>query len=119
MNPQELQNRTKDFAKATISVVDRLPNNIKGKNIANQLFRCSTSVAANYRAACRARSKAEFIAKLGIVLEEVDEAAFWLELILELRLVDDLSTAKELLGEAKQLTAIVIASINSAKNTKP
>ena len=76
MNERDMIARTKRFALRIIKVVGALPRTVAGRSIANQLVRSGTSVAANYRAACRARSKAEFIAKLGIVEEEADETAF-------------------------------------------
>ena len=84
MDENELKNRTKVFAKDIIKLCRLLPNNREGRLIGNQLFRSGTSVAANYRAACRGRSKAEFISKLAIVEEEADESMFWLELIKEM-----------------------------------
>ena len=79
MNEKDLLQRTKDFALRVIKLVNALPNNPAGRTIGGQLIRSGTSVASNYRAACRGRSKAEFIAKLGIVEEEADESALWLE----------------------------------------
>lgn len=86
MHESELVQRTKDFAKKIIGFCRVLPNNREGRLIGDQLFRSGTSVAANYRAACRGRSKAEFISKLSIVVEEADEAQFWLELIKEMNI---------------------------------
>src|SRR3954471_8398422 len=86
MTAAELKNRTKKFAADIVRLVDDLPNSVKGRAIANQIIRSGTSVAANYRAACRARSRAEFVAKIGVVEEEADETAFWLELIVEVNL---------------------------------
>ena len=83
MNENELKQRTKNFALRVIKLVNALPNNMAGRAIGNQLIRAGTSVAANYRAACRGRSKAEFIAKLGTVEEEADESCLWMELIIE------------------------------------
>src|ERR1700704_3779956 len=83
MTTAELKARTKEFALRVIKLVDALPNTVKGRAIANQIMRSATSVGANYRAACRARSRAEFIAKIGVVEEEADETAFWLELIID------------------------------------
>ena len=83
MTTAELKARTKEFALRVIRLVDALPNTVKGRAIANQIMRSATSIAANYRAACRARSRAEFIAKIGVVEEEADETAFWLELIID------------------------------------
>ena len=83
MTQQEMKVRTKDCAKRTLKVCRSLPENNEGRIISNQLLRAATSVGANYRSACRSRSKADFIAKLGIVLEEADESVYWLELIHE------------------------------------
>ena len=81
MNPEKMKKRTKEFAIEIIKLCRILPKNQETKLIGNQLFRAGTSVAANYRAACRARSRADFISKMGIVEEEADESLFWLELI--------------------------------------
>ena len=94
-------------------LVDVLPNTPKGRAIASQLVRSGTSVAANYRAACRGRSKAEFIAKVGIVEEEADETALWLELIIDDKLLPEKKVAP-LLKEANEVTAIMAASYISA-----
>jgi len=113
MTPLELKSRTKAFAVRVIRLVDALPANVKGRAIANQIVRSATSVAANYRSACRARSRAEFIAKIGVVEEEADETAFWLELIVEC----DIRSTKQihpLLKEATELVAIMAASRKSA-----
>jgi four helix bundle protein len=83
MKADDLKQRTKQFALRTLKLVAALPNTVPGRAIANQLVRSGTAVAANYRAACRGRSKAEFIAKLGVVEEEADESAFWMELLVE------------------------------------
>ena len=80
---EELKNRSKQFALRILKVVDSLPNSVSGRAIANQLVRSGTSIGANYREACRGRSKKEFIAKLGVVVEEADESANWLELIID------------------------------------
>lgn len=114
MTPNELQSRTKTFALRNIKLTEALPKNQTGKVIGNQLLRCGTSVAANYRAACRARSRAEFIAKLGIVVEEVDESCFWLELIIDSGLLKSV-LVQPLLKEAQEITAIMVASSNSAR----
>ena len=87
MTERELLERTKQFALRIFKLVGALPQTIQGRAVAAQLIRSGTSVAANYRAACRARSKPEFIAKLGVVEEEADETAFWLELIMETNLL--------------------------------
>lgn len=109
--------RTKKFALAIMDFVDLLPNNSKGKVLGNQLLRSATSVGANYRAANRGRSKAEFIAKIGIVEEEADESCYWLELMIEGRLVKK-EDAEALLEEATQLTKIFAATHISAKNNR-
>ena len=87
MTPKELKDRTKRFAVDVIQLCRELPVTLDGKTVGQQLIRCGTSVAANYRASCRARSRAEFIAKLGTVEEEADETLFWLELAVDSKLV--------------------------------
>ena len=87
MNQEELKKRTKEFAKRIVILCRSLADNREGRLIGNQIFRSGTSVAANYRAACRARSKAEFVSKLGIVEEEADETLFWLEILSEMEIV--------------------------------
>jgi len=113
MTTVELKARTKEFALRVIGLVDALPNTVKGRAIANQIMRSATSVAANYRAACRARSRAEFIAKIGVVEEEADETAFWLELIIDSRIRSE-KQLKPLLKEAGELVAIMASSRKSA-----
>ena len=78
-----MRRRTEEFAKRAINACRQLPNTREGRLIGDQLFRSGTSVGANYRAACRARSKADFISKLGIVLEEADESLYWLEILMK------------------------------------
>jgi four helix bundle protein len=113
MKPPELKARTKAFAIRVIHLVDVLPKSVKGRAIANQIMRSATSVAANYRAACRARSRVEFIAKVGVVEEEADETAFWLELIVESGIRPAVQL-RPLLKEANELVAIMAASRKSA-----
>ena len=115
MNARDLKERTKQFALRVMRLVDVLPNTPKGRAIASQLVRSGTSVAANYRAACRGRSKAEFIAKVGIAEEEADEAALWLELIIDDKLLPEKKVAP-LLKEANEVTAIMAASYISASH---
>jgi four helix bundle protein len=117
MNPQELKERTKQFALRVMHLVDALPSTPKGRAIASQLVRSGTSVAANYRASCRARSRAEFISKIGVVEEEADETALWLELIVADKLLAETKTAP-LLKEANELVAIMAASYISASRSK-
>jgi len=114
MNKDDLKERTKKFALRILKLVNALPRTDEGRMIKKQLMRCGTSVASNYRAACRGRSKMDFIAKLGIVEEEADESAFWLEVIiirklLEKRLVDSL------LNEAYEIVAIMVKSKITAR----
>src|SRR5258706_27299 len=109
MNETELKLRTKQFALRIIKLVAALPKNVEGRAIGNQIVRSGTSVGANYRAACRGRSKAEFIAKLGTVEEEADESAYWLELLIEANLMKP-ARVTSLLKEANELTAIMAAS---------
>ena len=109
MNAEDLKKRTKEFALGNLKLVAALPDTVQGKTIGGQLVRSGTSVASNYRAACRGRSRAEFIAKLGIVEEEADESAFWLELIIEGELLKE-SDVQPLLDEANELTRIIAAS---------
>ena len=117
MNAQELKERIKQFALRVMRLVDALPSTPKGRAIASQLVRSGTSVAANYRAACRGRSKAEFIAKVGIAEEEADETALWLDLIIEDKLLPEQKIAS-LLKEANEVTAIMAASCISASRSK-
>jgi four helix bundle protein len=117
MTTDELKQRTKSFALRVTRLVDALPNTVKGRAIANQIIRSATSVAANYRAACRARSRAEFIAKIGVVEEEADETAFWLEFIIDTNLCGQ-SQIEPLLMEAGELVAIMAASRKSALGTR-
>jgi four helix bundle protein len=114
MNAEDLKSRTKQFALRCIRLAESLPRGMASRTICSQLIDCSTSVAANYRAACRARSRAEFIAKLGIVEEEVDESAFWMEMIVARSLKAE-RLVKPLHEEADALTRIVAASIKSAR----
>ena len=113
MTPDELKARTKQFALRVNKLVAALPKSIEGRAVANQLVRCGTSVAANYRSACRARSRAEFIAKMGVVLEEADETQLCLELIIEATLLPA-KRFQPLLDEASELVAIFVASRKSA-----
>lgn len=117
MKKNDLKDRTKAFALRILKLADVLPNSVSGRTLANQIARSGTSVAANYRAACRAKSKADFISKMGTVEEEADETLFWLEMIEESGLVppDRLSDLKK---EADELTAIAVSSINTARRNR-
>ncbi len=117
MRNEELKNRTKKFSLRIIRLINSLPNNIAAKAIANQIVRSGMSVGANYRAACLGRSKAEFIAKLGIVLEEVDECKFWLEIIVESEMLSK-KKVENLHKESDELTAIFYTMIKNLKTRK-
>ncbi len=112
---QQLRERTKRFAIRIVALSRYLMRRRDSASIGNQVLRCGTSVAANYRAACRSRSRADFVSKMSIVAEEADETLFWLELLRDSGIVkkDRLET---LLDEADQLTAIFTASRNTAKS---
>lgn len=113
MDETNLKQRTKSFALRAMKLVAALPENAVGRTIGNQLVRSATSVGANYRSACRGRSKAEFVAKLGIVVEEADECGYWLELIIDGELMKR-ALVEPLLTEANELTAIMVASHKTA-----
>jgi four helix bundle protein len=116
MSPQNLKKRTIAFAIRVVKTVEALPQTDIAKTLGRQLLRSGTSVGANYRAAARGRSHADFIAKLGIVEEECDETSYWLEVIAELRLIRPARLAV-LLKEADELAAITVASIKTARRT--
>ena len=113
MNAEDLKKRTKAFALRILRLAAALPNTIEGRVIRGQLVRAGTSVGANYRAACRGRSRAEFVAKLGVVEEESDESAFWLELIIEGEFLTQ-RVVEPLLREANELVKIMARSRLSA-----
>ncbi len=114
---EEFKKRTKAFAVRVMRLVDALPPQTSAQVIGKQLFRAASSVAANYRAACRGRSKAEFAAKLGIVEEEADECGFWLEMLIESGLVAE-TMLRPLCQEAHEITTMVVASIRTARSSK-
>ncbi len=113
----DLPDRTKKFALRVIKLVRSLPKDMVSQTIGRQLIRSGTSVAANYRAACRARSKAEFIAKLGIVEEEADETIFWIDILVEGDFVV-FEKVDELKNEANEILSIMVTSIKSARKSK-
>jgi four helix bundle protein len=118
MTPDDLKKRTKQFALRMLTLADSLPNKPSGRVLSHQIAKCGTSTAANYRAACKARSHAEFIAKLGIAEEEADESEFWIELTMEHKLVP----AHRLLPlhkESGELTAILATSRKTACSRGP
>jgi four helix bundle protein len=116
-NEPDLKKRTKAFALRILKLADALPKTTAGRALASQIVRSGTSVAANYRAACRARSAADFVAKMGIVEEEGDETLFWLELLEESELVSATKLAA-IKQEANELIAITIASIKTARRNR-
>lgn len=113
-NPEELRQRTKKFAGRIVKLFQALPRTGEAEVIGKQLLRAGTSVGANYRAACRARSRAEFASKLGIVVEEADETVYWLELLAESGIVSP-RRLEDLLHEAHELTAIFTAARRTTK----
>jgi four helix bundle protein len=117
MTETEMKQRTKAFALRVIKAVNSLPKNLVGRRLGDQLLRSGTSVAANYRAACRARSKADFISKLGITEEEADESALWVGLLIESGTMSQRRLG-QLLDEANQVTAIIVASRKSASGLR-
>lgn len=116
MTSEELKARTKAFALRIVKLVDAMPRGMAGQVIGRQLLRSATSVGANYRAACRAQSRAEFAAKLSIVVEETDESLYWLELLVESGLFKAAQLA-ELRKEANELVSIFVASRKTSKQS--
>jgi four helix bundle protein len=117
MTERELLQRTKQFTLRIFKLVGALPQTIHGRAVAAQLIRSGTSVAANYHAVCRARSKPEFVAKFGVVEEEADETVFWLELIIETELLRA-AKVKPLLNEASEIVAIMASSKKTAAKSQ-
>jgi len=117
MKNENLKMRTKRFALETIHLVEGLPAGETSRILGRQLLRAGTSVGANYRAACRARSNADFISKMGIVEAEADECGYWLELLVDAGKVSG-SVAAPLVQEAGELTAIAVASIQTARRNR-
>ena len=115
MNAEELKRRTKKFGLDVIKMVGSLPSTPAAKVIGNQLLRSSLSVGANYRPACRGRSKADFISKIGITIEEADESQHWLEMLAEAGLASQ-EKLKPLSKEADELIAILTASAKTARD---
>jgi four helix bundle protein len=114
MTAQELKRRTREFALGAIRLVESLPPGRSPETLGRQLLRCATSVGANYRSACRAKSRADFVAKMAIVEEEADEASYWLELLVDTGLVRPHAVG-DLRREAEELLAIAVASIRTAR----
>ena len=115
MNEKQMKERTKAFALRILKLADALPNTRSGNTVANQIVRSGSSVAANYRALCRAKSRADFIHKASIVEEEADETAFWLEIIIDAKLLKP-ARVRQLLQEANELTAIAVATRKTARS---
>jgi four helix bundle protein len=114
MNPEEFKKRTKAYALRVIRLVEALPRNDTSKVLGRQLLRCGTSVGANYRSACRAKSRPDFISKMDIVEEEADESLYWMELLIESGQVKD-SRLASLMKEGDEILALTVASINTAR----
>ena len=117
METRDLKQRTKEFALRIIRLVESLPRGKITDVIGKQLLRSGTSVGANYRSACRAKSTADFISKMGTVEEEADESIYWMELLIESGLVHN-DEVDELLDEADQIVAITVSSIKTARARK-
>jgi len=117
MDKSELKRRTKAFAVRIVRLFETLPKKGAGIVLGRQLLRSGTSAGANYRSACRAKSAADFIAKMGTVEEEIDETIYWLELLIEIGLLKA-EEAEAILKEADELLAIVVASIKTARKNK-
>ena len=115
MNAEQLKKRTKDFAHRCVKLALFLPQQPLSNHIRNQLIRCSTSVAANYRAACLAHSKAAFASKISIVVEEADETSFWIEFLVEEGILSR-TQCENLLSETSELVAIFVAARKTAQN---
>ena len=114
---EELKNRSKQFAIRIVKLFRSLPKTEEARVIGKQVLRSGTSVAANYRAVCRARSKAEFIAKIGVVVEEADETVLWLELLVDTEIVPA-NRMTDLLSESNELLAIFAASQYTARKRR-
>jgi len=114
VDAEALKSRTKELAKRIVRLCRSRPNSREANLIGNQIFRSGTAVGANYRAACRGRSKPDFVSKLGIVLEEADETLYWLELLTETEMVP-VSQLESLMAETGELVAIFAASVKTAR----
>ena len=117
MTKEEMKKRTKQFALRIIQLVESLPKGKIPDVIGRQLLRAGTSVGANYRAACRGRSKADFISKMGIVEEEADECIYWMELLVEGKIME-FTKLESLMKEADEILAIIVSSIITARKKR-
>ncbi len=115
MTTNELKDRTKKFALSIINLTEKIPSTTQGRVICNQIIRSGTSVGANYRAAIRSRSKAEFISKLNIVQEEADETLYWLELLMDTKLLDG-KVLNDIMKETNELVSIFTSSLKTLRN---
>jgi four helix bundle protein len=115
MTTNELKLRTKNFSLMVIDLVERLPNSISVRVIANQIVKSGTSVGANYRAVCRARSDREFVSKMNIVLEEADETLFWIEIIIAKQWISK-PDLEAIWKEGNELTAIFVSSLKTVND---
>ena len=114
MDADELKKRTKQFGLQVIKLIESLPSSKAANVIGNQLLRSGTSVGANYRAACRARSKPDFISKAGISIEEADESLYWMEMLVEAGIMPK-EKLTALMKEADEIVAILTASVKTAR----
>ncbi len=117
MNPKDFKARTRAFALRIIRLAESLPNTPTANVIRNQMLRCGPSVGANYRAACRAKSKRDFAAKMGIVEEETDETVYWIELLIDAGIVQ-VTRVTDLLKEADEILSITVSSIKTARGLR-
>jgi len=117
MDADDLKDRTKDFAHRCVKLALALPNTALGNHIKDQLIRCSTSVAANYRAVCVAQPKPTFVSKLSITIEEADETCFWMDFVIDEKLLQE-KNVLPLLQEGRELTSILISSRKTARGLR-
>ena len=115
MTNDQLKGRTKMFSIMVINLAEKMPNTISTRVVLNQIVKSATSVGANYRAVCRARSDREFVAKMNIVLEEADETLFWLEIIIDKEWLNK-SDVELIWKEGNELTAIFVSSLKTINN---
>jgi four helix bundle protein len=115
MSPEEFKRRAFEYGVRIVRLVQALPKKDSARDLGRQLLRAGTSVGANYRAAARARSRADFVAKLGIVEEECDESLYWMEMLMELELVNK-KRIQPLYAEGSEILAMVVSSINTARD---
>jgi len=114
MSPEEFKRRVFEYGIRIVRLVQTLPSKDSARDLGRQLLRAGTSVGANYRAAARARSRADFVAKLGIVEEECDESLYWMEILMELELVNK-KRVQPLYDEGAEILAMIVSSINTAR----